>query len=194
MSRPAGLFAVIVAMVLNVATLLAEEKTVPVGDTVCLTCREVDRIDNKQFPQPLLARELIRQAFLIAARDECGLLTRDATLREEFPLVADAHRAPFDSYSYAATAKKGVDYCYALGRGGGKTTEKLWNWKYHVDLPVTIITIKSRRRGPDRAELGPDQVTGRRDREGVCRRSGRAGGPHEQVQGAQAVRRRGTLR
>lgn len=94
MSRPAGLFAVIVAMSLSVATLRAEEKPVPAGETVCLTCREVDRIDNKQFPQPLLARELIQQAFLIAARDECGLLTRDATLREEFPLVADARRAP----------------------------------------------------------------------------------------------------
>jgi hypothetical protein len=34
MSRPAGLFAVIVAMVLSVAALRAEEKTVPVGETM----------------------------------------------------------------------------------------------------------------------------------------------------------------
>src|SRR5581483_2975755 len=33
----------------------------------------------------ILARELVRQALLLTARDELGLLTRDLTLRETFP-------------------------------------------------------------------------------------------------------------
>jgi len=38
---------------------------------------------NKDIVGSILSREVVRQAFLIAARDELGLLTRDRTLREE---------------------------------------------------------------------------------------------------------------
>ncbi len=44
---------------------------------------------------PLALRELIRQAFLMAARDEVGLSTRDVMLREEFPAKPDANSSPF---------------------------------------------------------------------------------------------------
>jgi tetratricopeptide (TPR) repeat protein len=143
MSRRASLFAVVVGMLLGISSLRAEDKTTPVGEMVCLTCREADRIDGREYPTPLLVRELVRQAFLMAARDECGLFTRDASLREEFPPVSDSRRAPFDMYSHTAMPKKGVDYCYALGRAPEKTPGKLWTWKYHVDLPVVLTTVKT---------------------------------------------------
>jgi tetratricopeptide (TPR) repeat protein len=58
-----------------------------------------------QFPEeekqsPLLVRELARQALLIAARDELGLQTRDAVLREWEP-AADGH-APADALGLPA--------------------------------------------------------------------------------------------
>ena len=47
-------------------------------------------IRQKDGSEGLLARELLRQAILIAARDELGLRTRDASLRE---IDGDAHAA-----------------------------------------------------------------------------------------------------
>lgn len=44
----------------------------------------------------ILQREVARQAFLLAARDELGLGTRDRSLRESFPNEEDATVLPFD--------------------------------------------------------------------------------------------------
>lgn len=142
MSRMAALCAVIVWMLLSRTALCAAERTDPNGRVVCLTCREPDRIEGRAFPPPLLVRELVRQAFLIAARDEYGLSTRDSTLREDFPRGSGPRDVPFDMYSYTAMAKKGVNYSYALGRKGDKTGKKLWTWEYHVDFPAVLITVK----------------------------------------------------
>ncbi len=143
MWRPVHLIAVFAGLSLSAAGLCAAERTVPKGRVVCLTCREPDRIEGRGFPPPLLVRELVRQAFLIAARDECGLATRDATLREEFPSGSDPRDVPFDMYSSTVMPKKGVNYSYTLGRKGDKTTKKLWTWEFHVDFPAAVLfTIK----------------------------------------------------
>ncbi|HEX4072743.1 MAG TPA: hypothetical protein VHX68_16300 [Planctomycetaceae bacterium] len=143
MWRPVHLIAVFAGLSLSAAGLCAAERTDPKGHVVCLTCREPDRIEGRGFPPPLLVRELVRQAFLIAARDECGLSTRDATLREEFPSAPDPRDVPFDMYSSTAMPKKGVNYSYALGRKGDKTAKKLWTWEFHVDFPAAVLfTIK----------------------------------------------------
>jgi hypothetical protein len=53
------------------------------------------RVGTGQLPfVHLLARELMRQAFLLAARDELGLVTRDAWLGDFVPV--DGDNAPFD--------------------------------------------------------------------------------------------------
>ena len=143
MSRWLGLFALVVTPFLSCSGLGAADKSPPTRRVVCLACREVDRIDRHEFPPPLLARELVRQAFLIAARDECGHLTRDQSLREEFPPSSDPRAVLLDLFVTTQTAKKGVDYCYTLARGSGKTAEKLWDWKDHVDVPVAMIMIKT---------------------------------------------------
>jgi tetratricopeptide (TPR) repeat protein len=64
------------------------------GKVVCLSThwypepkREPDQIEN-----PLL-RELVRQAVLIVARDDFGLVTRDETLGESFPGVSEEQSA-----------------------------------------------------------------------------------------------------
>lgn len=64
---------------------------------VMLTTRDPNALE-----QPLdysaMVREIVRQSFLIAARDELSLPTRDQTLREQFPRSAQgkAARAPFE--------------------------------------------------------------------------------------------------
>jgi len=57
------------------------------------------QLSEDVFP-PLLVRELVRQAFLIAARDELGLHTRDAVLRECDP-TPDGQLPP-DSFGMPA--------------------------------------------------------------------------------------------
>jgi tetratricopeptide (TPR) repeat protein len=54
-------------------------------ETVCLGVRETNLANAPPQPAGILMREIARQAFLIAARDECGLPTRDAGLREVLP-------------------------------------------------------------------------------------------------------------
>jgi len=46
--------------------------------------------------QGLLTRELVRQALLIAARDEMGLATRDASLREDVQRDSNAEGTPLE--------------------------------------------------------------------------------------------------
>ena len=50
--------------------------------------------DGAETRSPSLVRELVRQAFLIAAREELGLATRDAWLGSELPSSGD--NPPFD--------------------------------------------------------------------------------------------------
>lgn len=61
---------------------------------VALTSNEPDIGPAKAGP--LLARELIRQAVLIAARDQLQLQTRDQTLREPFPAEASLANSILD--------------------------------------------------------------------------------------------------
>ncbi len=57
--------------------------------------REDNPLESPPQAGGMLVREIVRQAFLIAARDECGLATRDQTLRESLELPAQAKAAPF---------------------------------------------------------------------------------------------------
>ena len=123
MSRVFGVTLAVVGLFVADTRLLAEEKGATSGDIVCLNCREVEHANDDGFPLPLLARELVREAFLVAARDELGLLTRDATLREVFPTIADKRWAPFDCFSYVDPVKHGLDYHYYLGREGKERTK-----------------------------------------------------------------------
>jgi tetratricopeptide (TPR) repeat protein len=130
MLRQISLYAAAVALFAGSASLRADQPSPATGKTICLTCREVDRVSKERFPQPLLARELVRQAFLIAARDECGLSTRDATLREEFAAADDGSSARFDSFCYVDRDKR--EYCYEIGRVQEKSPENLWIWRSSV--------------------------------------------------------------
>jgi len=62
-------------------------------DVVMLTAPEVA---PGTLGTSILQREVVRQAFLIAAREELGLATRDASLRETFPQEAEPDFFPFD--------------------------------------------------------------------------------------------------
>jgi tetratricopeptide (TPR) repeat protein len=62
----------------------------------------------------LLAREILRQAILIAARDELGSNTRDVTLRENIP----ANAITFD---LSCSVDRSTGFSYSLNRSGSHT-------------------------------------------------------------------------
>lgn len=89
-------------------------------------------------PATFLHRELIRQAFLIAARDECGLLTRDAVIREEFPTALAARCASFELFCEVHRGKKDFDVHYELNRVQGKAKAKVWEWTHQCDFNTSV--------------------------------------------------------
>ena len=125
-------------VVLTLATALpgpaaAADKPATAGDAVYLEYREPKNVSDADAPPPFLAHELMRQAFLIAARDECGLRTVDATLGEKSPDSSSLHVVPFDLHCKVARVK-GFDVRYALSRTNGKATEKLGEWSFITDV------------------------------------------------------------
>src|SRR5579872_3720268 len=95
--RPIRSVALLTAVLVAVGALsVTDERAVASAEAVVsLTTREPEHAMDTDAPPPFLARELIRQAFLIAARDECGLSTRDKSLREEYPAATDPQLAAF---------------------------------------------------------------------------------------------------
>ena len=63
-----------------------------------------------------LLREMLRQSFLVAARDQLGLPTRDASLGDEMPTGGD--NAPFDMHTTAS--KAGEQNFVEVNRGFAK--------------------------------------------------------------------------
>ena len=112
----------------------AADPPAPTRDIVSLSYREVHSVSDSESPPPFLARELIRQAFLIAARDECGAETRDAALREELPDAATAHSVPFDLYCTVYRVKGGFDVSYTLSHRKEAEKETLDEWKFRTDV------------------------------------------------------------
>jgi tetratricopeptide (TPR) repeat protein len=125
------------------ATAGAADKPSTAGDAVYLVYREPNNVSDADAPPPFLARELMRQAVLIAARDECGLRTPDATLGEKIPDSPSLHVVPFDLHCRVARVKKGFDVRYTLSRTNGKATEKLGEWSFLTDVfsPKMIINL-----------------------------------------------------
>jgi tetratricopeptide (TPR) repeat protein len=126
-------------------TARAEEQA-GVGQTVYLTVREPQGVDPKNQPGPLLARELIRQAFLLAARDELGLATRDVILREDFPEKPDEKSAPFELSYRVSRAKRDFDVEYVLKRPRESQDMELWRWviNYNIDDPKSLETLETK--------------------------------------------------
>jgi tetratricopeptide (TPR) repeat protein len=125
-------FVVLTLLAAFPATAAADKPAAPV-EIIYLNTRESKTITDADEPAPILARELMRQAFLIAARDEWGLLTRDSTLRETDP-GASAHAAAFDFYCKHHRIKKERYVDFTLSRSNGKALEKLGDWTFRTDI------------------------------------------------------------
>ena len=120
---------VVSLLLLVAAPALAEdrrEQKSPAG-TVALGRGDGWSIGASETPHyGFLTREIARQAFLIAAREECGAATRDAWLGETLPAsgdtkVATGETAPFDLVSSA-----GQSSLLELVRGFGAEQESIW--------------------------------------------------------------------
>ena len=114
---------------------------------VCLAVREVNPLQGPPQAGGLLVREIVRQAFLIAARDECGLSMRDQTLRESLDLPAHANSTPFATL-VATPIADGSDTCHvrvSVTHGNGKAGKPLWETT--IDIPrydlITVLVDKA---------------------------------------------------
>jgi tetratricopeptide (TPR) repeat protein len=89
-------------------------------DVVMLTANELD--PSTRGPG-LIERELARQAFLLAARDELGLATRDMALREPFPHDENGVYLPFEML---VTVNENLAARITILRQNGDQYEVLW--------------------------------------------------------------------
>lgn len=154
MSRARCLCLLLSGLFAGTAAAVADDGQSTIGDTLFLTVREPDPYKERARIAPFLARELVRQAFLIAARDECGLRTRDATLREEIPQSADARSAVFEMFCASNGTPKGPEIEYSLSRQDGGEQKKVWEWKSEaLQRPEIIPALAERAEALSRGEL-----------------------------------------
>lgn len=140
--RAALFFVFLFSVGVPVGTALAQTSSRAKVDAVYLGTREPDRIEENVQPASLLCREVVRQAFLIAAREECGLSTRDATLREELSKSPGLQFVQFDLECKAVSQKTSA-LVYALYPRGDGEPKAVWQWKLQCDLndPETIAKL-----------------------------------------------------
>jgi tetratricopeptide (TPR) repeat protein len=126
---------VVIGCAARLAPLFAAESSREKNDPVCLGVRELNPLTSRPQAGGLLVREIVRQALLIAARDECGLATRDRTLGESLEGRARAGAKPLTTL-IATPLTDGSDTCHvrvAVLRGNDGTPEPLWQTT--VDIP-----------------------------------------------------------
>jgi tetratricopeptide (TPR) repeat protein len=130
----------------------ATAKAPAVGDVIYLTVTEPGTLPSQTVP--LLLRELVRQAFLLTARDELGLATRDVMLREDFPKNPDEKSIPFELSCLPTGSTKTTNVEYALSRGG-PDADNIWshNIRVDVDSSQSIATVAQDAEALSRGEL-----------------------------------------
>jgi hypothetical protein len=132
------------------ATARAEEARTVV-QTVCLMAREPEVPGPAGGIAPMGMREVVRQAFLIAARDELGLSTRDSMLREEFPAKPDEKSIPFELFCRTIDPMDDRKIEYVLTRQGAPD-KVLWRLAFTVNdsTPLIAVTVPAETwsRGP----------------------------------------------
>jgi hypothetical protein len=109
------------------------------SETVCLGVRETELKNAPPQPGGILMREIARQAFLIAARDECGLATRDATLREALTDASGGKPAVFQILVSALEASR-CDVHVLLTRGDQFQQTRLVD--RHFEVPRTELLVQ----------------------------------------------------
>ncbi|MFN0051956.1 MAG: tetratricopeptide repeat protein [Planctomycetales bacterium] len=93
-------------------------------------------------PGGMLQRELVRQAFLIAARDELGLSTRDRSLRETITAGEHPENVPFQIG--VAASDDGLVYYVTVFRQSGIRPVVLWAGELAVDSVGALETLVTR--------------------------------------------------
>jgi tetratricopeptide (TPR) repeat protein len=109
--------------------------------TLALTAQEPET-PGPNFESRLLIRELLRQAVLLAARDELGLATRDAALRETIPTQPETDTLVL----VPDTASRQREFILLrLKRAGDDKQEPLYERKFAwpVASPATPILVIS---------------------------------------------------
>jgi hypothetical protein len=139
MSRSFVLSFLLVSSVLIDGTARAAEDSAA-GQTVFLTVREPEVAGPAGGIAPMGMREVVRQAFLIAARDELGLSTRDSMLREEFPAQTDEKSIPFELFCRTIDPMDDRKIEYVLTRQGAPD-KVLWRLAFTVNDSPPLIGV-----------------------------------------------------
>ncbi len=143
MARSVRRFFLAAALIATTAIpLFAENDAAATASVVALTSRETLRLEQAERPASLLIREVMRQAFLIAARDECGLATRDTTLREAVPAGDNPQTLSFELYCAYVKSKKNYDAQYVLSRRKKGGLEEIWRQALPADINNPERTLK----------------------------------------------------
>jgi hypothetical protein len=133
-------------------SLVVADETPPGAQTVCLTVREPE-VDGPAGRVPQMGvREVMRQAFLLAARDELGLATRDVMLREAFPEKQVGASAPFELYCRGTDAENPDKMEFVLTRLGAPE-KVLWRLNYVPDYAPGLMAIPVKAEIWSRTEL-----------------------------------------
>jgi tetratricopeptide (TPR) repeat protein len=109
----------------------------PGAKAVLLRTHEADREDYFA-DRGLLLRELVRQAVLLAARDELGQATRDETLRERWGERADGGPLPLDIIVHV---QDGGRTSITLCRISGGKPEVLFDRELSLDDPDLVLPM-----------------------------------------------------
>ncbi|HET6325346.1 MAG TPA: hypothetical protein VFG04_11775 [Planctomycetaceae bacterium] len=130
----------------------ATAKAPAVGDVIYLTVTEPGVKPSQTVP--LLLRELMRQAFLVTARDELGLATRDVMLREDFPKNPDEKSIPFELSCLPTGSTTNSNIEYALARGS-QDADNIWghNIRVDIDAPQSIAIIAKEAEAQSRGQM-----------------------------------------
>jgi tetratricopeptide (TPR) repeat protein len=122
------------------------------GPTVFLTVREPEAPGPAGGIAPMAMREVVRQAFLVAARDELGLSTRDVMLREDFPEKPDAQSAPFELFCRTLDARDDSKIEYVLTRQGSPKNV-LWRLTFAAENPQPLGPLANKAEALSRGDL-----------------------------------------
>ena len=151
MSRLVGILFLAIGT-LHVASATRADDGPSAGQTVYLTVREPEVAGPAGGIAPMGMRELVRQAFLVAARDELGLSTRDVMLREDFPDKPDEKSAPFELFCRTLDANDDREIEYVLTRQGSPD-KVLWRWIFTAETTQPLGALANKVELLSRREL-----------------------------------------
>ncbi|MDB5338513.1 MAG: hypothetical protein JWN70_4132 [Planctomycetaceae bacterium] len=111
----------------------------PAAPTQAIVLNEVPQ--SPAHAGPILIRELIRQAVLLTAREEFGLLTRDATLGETLPKESKLATPPLE-ISVASDGANSANVVIRIRKPDGLVELANYRFRFEMSDPFRALTVQ----------------------------------------------------